>query len=259
MPSETVINLRKQLREQFPAAHRHGDTLQEAAVPYHVRTTAPKPVPTHSPADGAPSSDRQSPPRETEPTGPSPTPLSDWQSREASFPSGAITEISPEHPACGISLLVSTLLASEEDDAPHPGLPLALIDARDQFDPDSFSVEDCRKILWLRCHETQQALQAADLLLRDGNLPRILLDLSCLPPRELQRIPRSSWHRLRQLAESTQATLLALTPTPFIPGTALRLTLTHRLTLADLIFPRRELQQQLTARTTRITGKARIA
>ena len=238
MPSETVINLRKQLREKFPAAHRNTPaSTQERRPPAH-----PRDLPPEAPRDHPPH-----------------LPLHTWCSRDTGFPSGAITEISPEHPTCGISLLVSTLLASEEDNAPHPGLPLALIDARDQFDPGSFSTEDCQKILWLRCHETQLALKSADLLLRDGNLPLVLLDLSSLPPRELQRIPRSSWHRLRQLAESTQTTLLALTPTPFIPGTALRLTLSHHLTLADLLLPRSELQKSITARTTRLTTKTRIA
>jgi hypothetical protein len=238
MPSETVINLRKQLRERFPAAHRSEVARpQEPGAP-----TGTEPLRCDSPQ--APAS----------PSTPGTRHLLD-----VGFPPGAITEISPSHPTCGISLLVSTLLASERENAPHAGLPLALIDARDQFDPDSFSHDDCRKILWLRCRETQQALHAADLLLRDGNLPLVLLDLSSLPARELQRIPRSSWHRLRQLAESTQATLLALTPSPCIPGTALRLTLTQRLTLADLLFPRRQLQDSLTNEVTRRTPKALTA
>lgn len=229
MPSETVIKLRNQLREQFPAAHRgeHRDPLVPLSTP-QVREPQP---------DSEPFS------------------FDTWHAHAA----GTITEISPAHPACGLSLLVSALLASNEEDAPHPGLPLVLIDARDQFDPESFSEDDCRKILWLRCGETQQALKSADLLLRDGNLPLVLLDLSTLPPRELQRIPRSSWHRLRQLAESTQTSLVALTPSPFIPGATLRLTLTRSLGLSDLLFPRDHLRDALHTRTTRQSVKARTA
>lgn len=229
MSHETVIQLRKQLRERFPAAHR--DALltppQESPLPCQEARSPISTTAIHSLKSG--------------------------------FPQGGITEISPTHPACGLSLLVGGLLDSDDDRAPHPGLPLVLIDARDQFDPGSFSDEDCRKVLWLRCREPRQALKSADLLLRDGNLPLVLLDLSTLPARELQRIPRSSWHRLRQLAESTQSTLLALTPSPIIPGTALRLTLTRHHQLADLLLTRGQLQDSLEMQVTRATAKARSA
>lgn len=220
MPSETIQKLRQQLRDQFPAAHREvgggGGSAQAAEAAAHR--------------------------------------FWNFQAGISSFPPGAITEISPAHPACGLTLLFAALLSSNETNSPdppseipNPQFPLVLIDARDRFDPASFSTEACQRLLWLRCRETHQALQSADLLLRDGNLPFILLDLSSLPARELRRIPTSAWHRLRQLAETSQCTLLALTPSPLIPRAALRLTLTRDFDLQHLDLSRRELVQNLQA------------
>lgn len=223
MPSDVVIALRKQLREKFPSAH-----------------PVERGLPDSRPAD---------PPSARFPSG------------TRAFPKGSITEISPSSPSCGLSLVVAALLARDEadGDAPNPGLPLVLIDARDRFDPACLTPEECSRLLWLRCGDTAQALRAADLLLRDGNLPFVLLDLTALPTRELRRIPGSSWHRLRQLAESTGSSLLALTPSPLIPRTALRLSLTRTLTLDDLILSRSELLTLLETQTTRHLHHTRSA
>jgi len=258
MPSETVIALRKQLREKFPAAHRSADGARDSS---HTPACPPKPRPRREPI----LTGRVAPAAPPHPSSPSPPPsrgeaAAPFSIAPRHFPPGTLNEASPADPACGLPLLVAALLAEDDADPATPSpefrgptadLPLVLIDARDRFDPGSFSAEDCRRLLWLRCRETRQALQAADLLLRDGNLPFVVLDLSALPPRELRRIPRSSWHRLRQLAEGTRTTLLALTPTPLVPGTARRLLLTRRLQLTDLDQSRPELLRSLTTETTR--------
>lgn len=202
MPSDTLSSLRKQLRQKFPNAHRP----QQSA-------SAQKRSPSQAPAD----------------------------SLIPDFPSGAISEISPAHPASGLSLIIPLLLSRQKCGT------IVIIDAQDRFDPASFTPQECTRLLWLRCHQTLQALQAADLLLRDGNLPHIILDLSAHPARELQRIPTSSWHRLRQLAESTATTLIALTPVPLIPRSTLRLSLTQAHTLNHLPRPRHQLLPTLTS------------
>ncbi len=208
----------------------------------HGASSPPTPLPTPPPT----------PPPTPLPTPPPTTPLD-----PRDFPPGAITELCPGSPACGLSLLVAALLAA---DSPHRQSaignrpsepPIALIDARDRFDPASFDAGECSRLLWVRCHDTRQAFQAADLLVRDGNLPLVLLDLSSLPLREVRRIPSSHWHRLRQLAESTGCTLVALTPSPIVPRSALRLELARPLGLADLERPRGELLGSLETRTTR--------
>ncbi|MFC7338820.1 hypothetical protein ACFQY0_16610 [Haloferula chungangensis] len=239
MPSETVIALRKQLREKFPAAHR-----EEQGRSRPVASPQPAEAPT------SPTSLSSLARRATEGHFPLNCPSEPWPSGcTRHYLPGAITEISPAAPSCGLSLIVAALLSQEEADEPR--LPLVLIDTRDRFDPASFSSDECARLLWLRCQNSTQALRAADLLLRDGNLPLVLLDLSSLPARELRRIPSASWHRLRQLAESTDAALLALTPTPLIPRTALRLTLTRQFTLDDLHLSRPELLATLQTQTTR--------
>lgn len=219
MPSETVQRLRQQLREQFPAAHRH--------APQHRRPASPAPGPAADPA----------PRRAATPTthDASLSPLLD-------LPTGAITEISPAHPACGLTLLLATL-TSTSSEPPHA--ITVLIDARDRFDPASHPPSVCQRLLWLRCRETRQSLQAADLMLRDGNLSRILLDLSALPDRELRRIPTVIWHRLRQLAEHSGSTLIAFTPAPSIPRTALRLSLSRPFSLQHFDHSQPELLREL--------------
>ena len=46
-------------------------------------------------------------------------------------------------------------------------------------------------------------MKVADLLLRDGNLPLILLDLQPVPIREVRRIPASALPRFQRLIEPT--------------------------------------------------------
>ena len=171
-----IDQLRRQLREKFPAAHR-------------------TPVPD-TPAPQAP----------------------------LEFPAGHLSEIISPHPSSGASLVLKKLLAQKRD------LPLVLIDGRDTFDPASYGNKFCRRLIWLRCTKTTQALQCADLLLGDGNLPLVLLDLHLTPDRELRQIPAPLWHRLKIQARESGATLVALTPRPLIPTPKRRLTLTGRFT-----------------------------
>lgn len=161
----------------------------------------------------------------------------------ASFPRGGITEIVPAHPAAGLSLFVASLL---EHEAADPVIPeLALIDGRDQFDPGSFSSNECWRLLWIRCKTPEQSIKAADLILRDGNLPRVLIDLLAFPMSELRKVPGSAWHRLKQLIEINDSTAIALCPHALIPCARLRLSMSSEFTLDHLTSSREELIQQL--------------
>ena len=159
------------------------------------------------------------------------------------FPRGGITEIVPTHPAAGLSLVVASIMAHESAHTPVP--ELALIDGRDQFDPASFSAEDCSKLLWLRCQTPEQAIRAADLILRDGNLPRVVLDLFAFSSSELGKIPNSSWHRIKQSIELNNSSLIALTPRALIPCALIRLSLSSHFALDQLSSTRPELIEQL--------------
>ncbi|MGJ8694885.1 MAG: hypothetical protein ACSHYF_01085 [Verrucomicrobiaceae bacterium] len=156
------------------------------------------------------------------------------------FAPGTLHEFVSSHPGSGISLLLSRLLDEEHD------LPLALIDGRDSFDPASYGSTKCRRLFWIRCRETMQAIQSADLLLRDGNLPLVLLDLHLTSERELKRIPNAIWHRFRTEARDSGSTLLALTPRPCLPSPHGRVTLDSRFSLNHLELQKPQLQTQAT-------------
>lgn len=142
-------------------------------------------------------------------------------------PKGSLTELIVGRTTAGCSLILAHLLEEEEN-----LVPLALIDPADSFDPASFDAR--RPLLWLRSQDAAKSLQAADLLLRDGNLPLILIDFTLTPAAQLRKIPASSWYRLRNLSETSGSSLLALTSTPLIAAAASRQTLTSTLTLDHL-------------------------
>jgi hypothetical protein len=110
---------------------------------------------------------------------------------------------------------------------------IILIDGRDSFDPTTNGSEACGQLLWVRCRQASEAIQAADLLLRDGNLPLILMDLQLNASKELNRIPGTTWFRLRNLAEQTAAALITITPAPIITSAHQRLHLGSHQTLTN--------------------------
>ena len=59
-------------------------------------------------------------------------------------------------------------------------------------------------------------MQAADLLLRDGNFPLVFLDLMLNPLRELGKIPASNWYRFQRLVEPAPSAFLVVTPRSMI-------------------------------------------
>jgi hypothetical protein len=88
----------------------------------------------------------------------------------------------------------------------------ALIDAADAFEPCGLDSSTLQRLLWVRCQKATEAIRAADLLLRDGNLRTVLLDLRLRPVRELFALPSSVWHRLRLLAERGGAAVAVFSP-----------------------------------------------
>ena len=101
---------------------------------------------------------------------------------------GAITELTSAPPNAGSASIIGALLQRASRDRYF----IALIDGRDSFDPSGSGAIDgsaLRHLLWVRCRKATEAIQAADLLLRDGNFPLVLLDLVLNPMEELRRIP----------------------------------------------------------------------
>lgn len=160
---------------------------------------------------------------------------------------GAITEIVGEPEGCGAGLFIAAMLQR----VTTVREPTALVDGRDVFDPCSVPSAALDHLLWVRCRDVSKAMRVTDLLLRDGNLPLVILDLQAHAPHEVQRVPASSWHRLRVLAEKSGVALCAFTPCKTVPCAWTRLVLEQRFTLEALELPRAELVESFQARVAR--------
>lgn len=161
---------------------------------------------------------------------------------------GAITELSSAAPHAGSGTLFAALL----ERARREKYFIALIDGRDSFDPAAVSRPALRHLLWVRCHQASEALQAADLLLRDGNFPLVVLDLVLNPTTELRRLPQNNWYRLQRLVEPAPTAFLVLTAQPMISSAQWKLALENRWSLPQLEEPAAELIPELQFHARRI-------
>ena len=168
------------------------------------------------------------------------------------FPAGGISEVLTDGAA--LPLLLAGLLGNPDAPAPHP--ELVWIDGADRFDPASFTPAACSRMLWVRCRRAPDMLKAADLLVRDGNMPLVLLDACNLPRGELESLPKSAWWRLKQAAGRSACRLVVLPPFPLVPCAALRIHLSAGLTLDDLDRPRAELLGQVSRQELRRSAGA---
>ena len=109
-----------------------------------------------------------------------------------------------------------------------------------------------RHLLWVRCHQAREALQAADLLLRDGNFPLVVLDLVLNPAAELRRIPQNNWYRLQRLVEPAPTAFLVFTAPADDQQRAGKLALENLWTLPQLEEPTAELAGMLRFRARRL-------
>jgi hypothetical protein len=146
------------------------------------------------------------------------------------LPKNAITELSSPNLSGGSALLLYALLQN----AQRTGYFLALVDGKDSFDPQPLGNARLSHLLWVRCRKAFEAVQAADLLLRDGNFPLVVLDLVLNASEELRKIPPTSWYRLQRLVETVPAAFLILTRTSLISSAQLKLSLNNAWQLADL-------------------------
>lgn len=143
---------------------------------------------------------------------------------------GGIVELVARHWSCGGTSLLLTILRH----AAREHRWSALIDGSDCFDPQSAGPEILSCLLWIRCRGAPEAIRSADLLLRDGNLPLIFLDLRGNRPNELGKIPDSTWYRLQRAIEPTSAAMVVLTPRPLIASAHVRLVVEGRFGLEAL-------------------------
>jgi hypothetical protein len=102
---------------------------------------------------------------------------------------------------------------------------LALVDGRDSFDPCGLDNAWLQHLLWVRCSKASEGMKAADLLLRDGNFPLVIVDLVLNAPQELRKIPQTNWYRLQRLVEVVPTACLVLTRYEMVSSAQLKLVL----------------------------------
>jgi hypothetical protein len=163
---------------------------------------------------------------------------------EGGLAQGSPTEIISSGVRSGSSFLITQVIRQ----ARHSGHWTALIDGMDSFDPAALENHDLARLLWVRCANAKEALKATDLLLHDGTIGVIVLDLVSCPRAQLRRIPSSTWHRLARTLEKTATVFLVLTPEAMISTAAARLQLQPRFTLDALEDDRDTLRAQVEAR-----------
>jgi hypothetical protein len=146
------------------------------------------------------------------------------------LPKGAITELISPRGSAGSASLIHAFIHGAYGDKYF----VALIDGRDSFDPCALASSILRKLLWVRCTKALEAVKAADLLLRDGNFPLVIVDLILNSPEELRKIPQTTWYRLQRLAESVPTACLVLTRYEMVSSAQLKLVLENSWNLETL-------------------------
>jgi recombination protein RecA len=127
------------------------------------------------------------------------------------LPHGGLTEISGPSSSGRATLLLSALASRTA----HAHV-CALVDGCDTFDPYSAKAAGVRleRLLWVRCCNINECLQATDLLLQGGGFGLIVLDLSVLPRKTVRYVPLNVWFRFRRAVENTSTILLLLDQEP---------------------------------------------
>jgi len=137
------------------------------------------------------------------------------------LPRGAITELISPRLSAGSALLIHALINCAYRD----NYFVALIDGRDSFDACGFGNCVLRHLLWIRCSKTADAVKAADLVLRDGNFPLVIVDLALNSPEELRKIPQTNWYRLQRLVEPAPTACLVVSRQGMVASAQLTLVL----------------------------------
>src|SRR6184192_507972 len=146
------------------------------------------------------------------------------------LPKGAITELISPRASAGSASLIHAFIHGAYRDKYF----VALIDGRDSFDPCALANSILRQLLWMRCTKALEAVKAADLLLRDGNFPLVIVDLILNSPEELRKIPQTTWYRLQRLTESVPTACLVLTRYEMVSSAQLKLVLENSWNLETL-------------------------
>lgn len=146
------------------------------------------------------------------------------------LPKGALAEFSGAKACSGSATLVREILSQ----AASRNEIAAFIDGNDSLDVTRIEERVLARLLWVRCRAADEALKAADLVLRDQNLPLVLLDLKWVPEKQLRKIPATVWYRFQRLAEETSAVCMVFTPRPIVSAAQTRIALNSAFSLDAL-------------------------
>jgi hypothetical protein len=157
------------------------------------------------------------------------------------FAKGALSEIISPHRTSGSAVLLSHLIEQVAATRQFVGL----IDADDSFDPAGINCEAANRLLWMRCHNAEEALKAGDLILRDGNLPVVVIDLALSSDAQLRKVAAPTWYRFQRIVEERGVTCLIFTPRAMISPAQTRITLETHFGLNALSRDKAELVNEL--------------
>jgi hypothetical protein len=143
---------------------------------------------------------------------------------QGGLPKGLITELVSSQPGGTLVLRRIVRIAGQRRQR------AAVVDGCDGFDPTGLTNELLAGLLWVRCHDAAEALKATDLLLRDGNVPLVILDLHHNPAAQLRKIPGTTWYRLQRIIGPTPTALLVITPHALVSSAEARLSLANQWT-----------------------------
>ena len=146
-----------------------------------------------------------------------PTGIGAFDHAAGGLPRGAVSEI--YGPATsGKTTFLHSFLAH----ATANGEYCALVDGTDAFDPASAHAAgaDLNRLLWVRCHNAEESLKAADLLVHSGGWGVIAMDLTGIPSPMVRRIPMSWWYRFRRAVEHTPTAFLVFEAEPYVKNCA---------------------------------------
>jgi hypothetical protein len=143
---------------------------------------------------------------------------------------GALTEIIAERRGTGSALLACSLLCQ----VAQAGQIVAFVDGSDSLEVTQLEEAALSRLLWIRCRSAAEALKATDLLLRDGNLPLVLLDIAINPEKQLRGIPATTWYRLQRILEQIATACVVFTPRAMVSPARDRIFLRSHFSLNSL-------------------------
>jgi hypothetical protein len=136
------------------------------------------------------------------------------------FPTKAISEVVAPQNGSGSALMILQLLRTAATQRKF----VALISGTDSFDAAAVEQRTLDSLLWVRCRTAGEAVQATDLVLRDGNVQIVLLDLALNPKPQLNKIPAPVWYRFQRIIEDSGVTLVVITPMALVTPAEVRIS-----------------------------------